>query len=161
MQDFTFNYDSGKVNAITNEMKNRILSSVKQSVNNSSVKLTNKVKSDKLSGQVLNIQSGKLKSSVSKTFEEKNNEYNAIVYTTVKYAAIHECGYKGSEYIKQHVREISQAFGKAIKNTTVTVSAHTRKVNYPERSFMRSALHESENLIYKDINDAINKGLRR
>lgn len=52
------------------------------------------------------------------------------------YAAVHNFGFKGTVNVRAHKRDIEQAFGKAIRKTTVQVSAHRRKMNMPQREFL-------------------------
>ena len=79
----------------------------------------------------------------------------------LKYGVAHEYGYSGEVTVKQHLRLLrenskfklvktarSQDFGvyRKVKGKltgeVATVRAHTRKMNIPERSFLRSALED-------------------
>jgi len=106
------------------------------------IRLTNKIKANKLTGNPLKVQTGRLRNSIHSDEVFSGNTYTTNVGTNVKYAAIHEYGFSGSQSIKTHSRTITQAFGKPIGSTTFSVSAHIRTVHMPMRSFARSALAE-------------------
>lgn len=108
------------------------------------VRLSNKIKSQKLTGNPLKVQTGLLRNSIHSTATSKNNIYTTNVGTNIRYAAIHEYGFRGSQSIRSHSRTITQAFGKPISSTTFTVSSHTRNMHMPMRSFARSALAQFE-----------------
>lgn len=154
-----FNFDTTQTQRITEKIKLNILNSVKECVIDAGPKLTNNIKNDKLSGQVLNKRTGNLKRSISNKFVPTSTGYSTIVYTDVKYAAKHEYGFRGTEFVKEHLREVSQAFGKSIQARSVRVRAFTRKVNFPERSFMRSALNDFEPTLFRQLNTYIVRGL--
>lgn len=105
------------------------------------LKLLTRVKAQKLSGQALNVRTGRLRRSITQRVEASANEISGIVGTNVDYAAIHEYGFKGPVTVKQHLRLVKQAFGRPLKSPVwSTVSTHTKNVSLPERSFLRSAL---------------------
>ena len=114
------------------------------------IKLTAHVKADKLSGQVLRNRTGRLRRSVNYRIDGRNTpQTQAAVGTNVVYARPHEYG--GPVTVKEHLRMMTQAWGRPVKDPhPVTVKSHT--VNYPLRSFLRSAL--------KDMEDEIISGLR-
>ena len=62
------------------------------------------------------------------------------VGTNVAYAAAHNFGIDQeiTQQVREHVRRITQAFGKPVKMTPVTVKAHSRKrhMHLPAREFM-------------------------
>jgi phage gpG-like protein len=125
------------------------------------VMLAAKVKSEKLSGQVLKVRTGTLRRSIhAQTFETTDSIY-ATVGTNVAYGGVHEYGWTGAQMVRAHLRQIKQAFGKAITPTTVAVASHTRKVSFPARSFLRSAFAEFEGEINNEIANAVVRGLAK
>jgi phage gpG-like protein len=116
--------------------------------------LTNKTKA-KLSGAVLTRRTGMLRRSITPAVISGGDTVTGVVSTAVKYARIHEYGFNGTESVKSHLRTIKQAFGRSIIPVTFEVAAHTRHVNMPERSFLRSTLNEME------TSGAIRKGIAR
>jgi hypothetical protein len=67
-----------------------------------------------------------------------------MVSTPVKYARPHEYGFHGTVDVREHMRTIKQAFGRPIEPGRGHGSAHSMKMNLPERSFLRSALMDME-----------------
>ena len=122
-----------------------------------SFQLQSKVQQDKLSGQVLKTKTGTLRRSISHRTHDSGNATYGVVGTNSNYGMMHEFGFKGTENIKSHLRTIKMAWGKSIKPRQVTVKAHTRKVDYPERSFLRSALKEMETQIVTEIDTTVQR----
>ncbi len=120
------------------------------------------IKNDKLSGQVLNVVSGRLRRSIFSTTTETATSVEGTVASSgdVKYARIHEYGFSGPETVRAHSRTIKQAFGRAISPKTVFVKEFSREMHMPERSFMRSALADKREEIKQGLADAIHEGTR-
>ena len=120
------------------------------------LKLTRRVKEQKLSGQVLNARTGRLRRSVTPRFEGRNTtRVTGVVGTNVSYARQHEYGFTGTASVRAHLRLVKKAFGKSISPTQVQVRAHTRNVTYPEKSFLRSALRDMKPEIMQALSSAV------
>ncbi len=98
---------------------------------------------DKLSGKVLNVQTGALRRSIQNELKEARDYIEAQVYSAgdVKYAAIHEFG----GITKPHI--ILPKAKKALKFIIGGKEIFSRMVRHkgsvmPERSYMRSSLRE-------------------
>lgn len=91
------------------------------------------VRTQKLSGQVLNRRSGKLSNHVTMQVQDQGTQISlkAGVFGGVPYARPHEYGYKGEVEVRPYER----------KDGT-HVSGHTRQVDMPERSYLRRSLLE-------------------
>ena len=152
-----------KVLAFMDGIFPRVRTAARQSITRSLFELVAEVKSQKLSGQVLRNRTGRLRRSIhASKVEDTGGEIAGTVGTNVEYAAVHEYGFSGTVTVKAHMRMITQAWGKQLKNPhQVSVSSHGRQVNLPERSFLRSALKEmSPGFIARlqtDINEALKK----
>lgn len=107
---------------------------LRQGIGRLVTQLQKNVRQNKLSGQVLNVRSGRLYRSIEQVVEEQGEKVVGIVSTAVKYAAVHEYGFKGTVNVREHMRRT--------KNGSHSVRAHTARVDLPERSFLRSALRE-------------------
>lgn len=106
----------------------------------------------KLSGEVLNVKTGRLRRSISRKIEgEGTPVVTGSVGTNVKYAPPHEFGFHDKVTIKQHMRMQTMAWGRPMEPRQVTVSSHTAAMNLPERSFLRSSLQELEPAIRAEI----------
>jgi len=124
------------------------------------LKMTGKVMG-KLSGDVLRVRTGRLRRSIHPEWDFRQGYSGATVGTNVEYAAIHEYGFSGSVQVKSFQREMTKAFGKPISPTQVTVRAHTRNINMPERSFLRSTLREMNSEIVEGLQKAVTKELNK
>jgi phage gpG-like protein len=123
-------------------------------VNRLVLKLQNKVKKDKLSGQVLKVRSDGLRGGIDQVFLRTPGAARGIVGTNLSYAAKHEYGFNGTESVKQHLRTIKKAWGREISPRDVVVRQHSRSVNMPERSFLRSSLRDMTPEIMADLEAA-------
>lgn len=112
---------------------------------------------DKLNGVVLQRRTSTLIRSITKQVIDTPVHVGGIVGTNVPYAKPHEYGFQGTVTVKEHLRTITQAFGHKIKAGSVTfnVRSHSRKVDLPERSFLRSALAEMESQIKTELAEAV------
>lgn len=65
------------------------------------------------------------------------DDHQVVIGTNKKYAALHQFGAKKGSFgtvearVREHVRRITKAFGKAIDPKDVTVKAHTGKTKLP------------------------------
>lgn len=141
--------------------KDRARDGVRKSVARLTLELLRKVKAEKLSGQVLNVQTGRLRRSITQRVTDSGSTITGIVGTNVEYARTHELGFKGVMTVKAHLREIKKAWGKPLKaKLTVPVRAHTRQVELPARSFLRSALADMEPKIRDELREALRNEMK-
>lgn len=125
-----------------------LLMALKSEIKKIAIDLTAKVKGEKLSGQVLNVRSGRLRRSINYRIEESDTGIDAKVGTNVEYGRVHEFGFKGAVNVKEHMRAGKQK-----------VRAHKRRMNLPERSFLRSSLREMQPDIESRIARAIGRAI--
>lgn len=154
--------DSVDVHIQLNEENNRVKVEVRRTITALTLKLQRMVQEDMLSGQRLNVQSGRLRGSLASKVEETGGVIEGIVSAGgahVKYAFIHEFGLSAAISIKEHLRHIKQAFGRPITPRDVLIKAHSRVVNFKERRFMRDSLDEIAKIVPKNIDKAIERGL--
>ncbi len=104
------------------------------------IALQSSVQQNKLSGQVLNVRSGALRSSIDVTVEQGGARATATVFTDLGYGAAQEYGFSGTVNVRASLRLIKEAFGRPIAGKTISVGAYSRHMDLPERSFLRSAL---------------------
>ncbi len=121
--------------------------------------LQNHVQQDKLSGQVLVVRSGALKSSINIANAQSATAITATVYTELDYAAAQEYGFSGTVNVRASLRQIRQAFGRPIAAKTIAVGPYSRRMNLPERSFLRSALSDMAPDIGAGVEDALRKAI--
>lgn len=153
---FTFEVNDREVLAHLASIPEKLRAKLRIVIYAEALALEDHVKSDKLSGQVLNVVTGRLRRSIFSRLEETEKTIEGAVASSgdVKYARIHEFGFHGTETVAAHTREIRQAFGRAISPKEVFVREHSRRVNMKERSFLRSALADRRDHIIAAIQKA-------
>lgn len=117
---------------------------------------------EKLAGEVLNERTHHLHDSVH--YELVQDDAGGIVAkvgTDVVYARFWECGFSGTETVREHLRRQSVAFGKPIVPVDVLVKQHARKVNQAPRSFLGSALAELEPQIRDRLEQAVQQAVKQ
>jgi phage gpG-like protein len=131
----------------------RLLVDLKREITRVAIDVSAHIKDRKLSGQVLKVQTGRLRRSINYKIGETGTGIEARVGTNVEYARIHEFGFSGTVNVREHMRKAKKAY---------TVKAHTRRVNLPERSFMRSSMKDMrqdiDQRIARVVGQAIAKG---
>lgn len=145
-----------------NEVNERVRAEIRRTVNTLTLKLQRTIQEDMLTGQRLNVQSGRLRGSVSSKVEEDKDWIEGTVGAggaLVPYAFAHEFGLKGAMAIKAHLRMIKKVFGQPITPRQIMIKAHSRKVDMKERRFMRDSLDEVAKIVPKNIDAAIERGL--
>jgi hypothetical protein len=137
-------------------MNERMKKELKIGMQRITTQLAAYVKDNKLSGQVLKRRTGTLSRSIKASVQATNTEVTGIVDSRDKgnaplsYAHYQEYGFQGTENVKQHLRRMNNG-------STATVRAHTRSVNHPARSFLRSSLAENQEMIARELNAAVGK----
>jgi phage gpG-like protein len=141
--------DFGKLDSDMKVAGSKVMRAVNGEVRSIAYDMVARVKGDKLSGQVLNVRTGRLRRSINARITESTTGIEAKVGTNVEYARAHEFGFKGTVTVKEHMRR-----GKRVR-------AHARNVNIPQRSFLRSTATEMRPEIDKRIARAIATGIVR
>ena len=138
------------------------------------------VKETKLTGQVLHVRTGTLRRSINQKVEDQGDSIVATVGTNVAYAHVHEYGFHGEVGVRAHVRRSARQMALARYRTNkfgerievlgsyrkagggpgeIEVRAHTRMMDMPERSFLRSTLVEFRPRIRQQIMAAVREAL--
>jgi len=126
---------------------------VKTAVDRLTIEVQSHVKDRKLSGQVLHVQTGTLRRSINRATIEQGGTVTGQVGTNVRYAAIHEYGFQGTVGVRSYVRSLPGG-GAA------TVRAHSRRMNMPVRSFLRSTLADDADHIRMTLREAAVRALK-
>lgn len=142
------------------------------------IQLSNNVKRTKLTGQVLNVRTGRLRSSINARFEDAGDEVSSTVGTAVPYGRFWELGFVGVVTVRAHVREIKSRsvmlWGEPRRRTRADaldavdhsvnavgvafVRSHQRRISEPARPFLQPALHEIRDKAIADLLRAIGGG---
>jgi len=133
-----------EVTAKLDGMGAKLRDEMKAGIGRATLKLQRMVVQSKLSGQVLKVRTGTLRRSIDQAVMDEGANVVGIVSTNVKYARVHEYGFKGTVTVRESLRTIKQAFGRPIDAKQITVKSHSRKMDLPARSFLRSALADLE-----------------
>lgn len=149
-------------------MPNKVQAALRKKVTTLAYMLEAKVKREKLSGQVLKVQTGALRASIANEVTSSGTSVQGKVFSSgdVKYAAIHEFGGTiqnpgGAPYIvtKDGAQFISKAAAAAMKTPPPVTKPFS--INMPERSFMRSSLADMKQQIIEGMTQAVREGLRK
>lgn len=149
-----------------NAMPDKVQAALRRKVTQLAIQLEAKVKGDKLSGQVLKVQTGALRASIANEVQSSGTGVTGRVFSSgdVKYAGIHEFGGTihhpgGTPYIvtKDGAQFISKAAAANMK--TPPPVTKPRDIHMPERSFMRSSLADMKQQIIDGMAAAVREGL--
>jgi hypothetical protein len=132
-----------------------INSGLVRSITQLGIDLQRNVQQDRLSGQVLRSRTGALKSSIDLRVDQSAGAIATSVFTDLRYGAAQEYGFAGTVSVKASLRRIREAFGRPIAEKTISVRAYDRRMDLPERSFLRSALED----MTPTIREAVQAGL--
>jgi hypothetical protein len=119
------------------------------------IELQRDVQQDKLSGQVLRSRTGSLKSSIDFGIDQSGGSITASVFSDRRYAGAQEYGFAGTVTITVSLRRIREAFARPIAEKTISVRAYDRRMDLPERSFLRSALNDMTPAIRDAVETAL------
>ena len=140
-----------KVLARLRAMPADINSGLVRAITKLTIDLQRNIQQTKLAGEVLAVRSGSLKSSIDVRMDERPTGISATVFSDSDYAHAHEFGFTGTVNVKASLRRITEAFGRSISTKTIDVRAHSRAMDLPERSFLRSALEEISPALRNDV----------
>ena len=123
------------------------------------IQLQSNVRQDKLSGQVLSDRTGALQSSIDLQIEQSAGKIAATVFTDAEYARAQEYGFSSTVNVRASLRRIREAFGRPIAEKTISVRAYSRRMDLPERSFLRSALEDIAPQIQSEVEGALREAI--
>jgi phage gpG-like protein len=124
-----------------NRASDQAREAVRIGIGRTTLQLLTAVKEDKLSGQVLQVRTGRLRRSINQRVDVSGGSVVGTVGTNVSYGKTHELGLT----IKAHLVEAKKAKalrfqlgGKTMFRKSVMIPA----VKMPKRSFLMSALQD-------------------
>lgn len=127
------------------------------------LRLENYIKTQKLNGQVLNRISGRLARSIANKVTASTHEIMARVFSSgdVKYAGIHEFGGKTSPHIIEPKKASVLAFAGADGGMVFARRVNHPGSKMPERSYMRSSLHDMSTEISMGMKTAVVRTIQK
>jgi phage gpG-like protein len=138
-----------------------VASGIARAISQLGIDLQRRIQEDELSGQILAARSDSLKSSIDLEIDQSGDEVSATVSSDSVYAHVHEYGFSGTLNVRASLRRITEAFGRPISQKTINVRAYRRRMELPERSFMRSALEDMDPAIRDEVEAALGEALMR
>lgn len=140
------------------EWNGRIQAETERSMGFIVLRLQKQIRTHKLLGQVLNRRSGNLRDNILRDVATDGSRVTGTVGIgkDAPYGKLHEFGFAGTQSVAAHIRRQKAAWGRRLKTPLdVHVSAHTRRISLPQRSFMRTAFAELQPLIAEEIAAAL------
>lgn len=144
----------------------RVRGSVEDAMLRISVDLSNRVKRDKLTGQLLRVRTGTLRASIDYRVVKNSDSVTGVVGSRtnaaapLKYAPIHEDGFDGTVTVREHLRMMTTAFGRPVKNPRqIKVGAHEAQRHVKAKHYLKSTLTENRERYLDMISKAVAKGL--
>lgn len=131
----------------------RLREEMRRGIGRAALMVARHSKQNKLSGQVLNVKTGRLRRSINTRMVESGDVIAGRVGTNVAYAKAHEFGWRGTVTVREHLRKTKSGF-------SATVRAHSRQVILPERSFLRSALADMKPEIQREFESAVRRAIK-
>jgi hypothetical protein len=127
-------------------------------------RLQSLVKGAKLSGQVLHVRTGHLRASIGAQVSDTTDTVTGTVGIptgpTLGYGRAHEFGFEDVVTVREHLRQVKQAFGRPIAAVSATVRSHQRTLHLPERSFLRSAFRENRDAVVAVLQGELQEAVR-
>ena len=163
----TVQVDDTAVRTWLSNMPEKVHEKLRNAVDKIAILLQNKVRNDKLAGQVLKYHTHNLQQSIQRDIEDNASRVMGSVFSNeslAPYAAIHEFGgsinhpggtayFIGKDKMAVFVsNKIANAYGNWART-----KAHI--INMPERSFLRSSLDDMKETIVSDLKEAVKEGM--
>jgi phage gpG-like protein len=145
----------GEVLARLRAIPDAVNNGIARAITKLGIDLQSKVQQDALSGQVLAVRSGALKSSIDLRIDQSATAIAATIFSGSAYASAHEFGFAGTVDVRASLRNIKEAFGRPISERTIQVRAYRRRMDLPERSFLRWAMEEMAPAIRDGVEAAL------
>jgi phage gpG-like protein len=117
------------------------------------IRLQSRVK-EKLSDDVLHVRTGKLRRSITRKIVDAADDIKGIVGTKTVYARIQEYGGQTAPHDIYPRNALALRFMGRDGNFIFAKVVHHPGSHIPARSFLRTALHEMEPMIRRDIERA-------
>lgn len=158
----------GEVRAALGALPKDRIARVRRAVRAEGIGLASYIKKQKLSGQVLNVQTGRLRGSINDQYAETGSSASSQVGTGVSYARPWELGFVGFVTVRAHLRAVKSrstfrtertAEGKRrrvkLSEGIAFVREHQRFVHMMPRPFLAPALAERRAAILAKLEAAV------
>lgn len=124
---------------------------------------TARLAKEKVSGPVLKNRTGTLRRKIHGEVTTDAGKTQVVGHVGLKlaYAAAHEYGFDGVVTVREHLRTVTQAFGRPISPVEVMVRSHDAHLRIPERSYLRSSLRDRRQTIVDELRGAVASAVHR
>jgi len=139
------------------EFKGKAREAFRIGIARATLRLLTKVKAEKLSGQLLNVRTGRLRRSINQRVVVSGSSVTGTVGTNVEYAAIHELGGTIKAQLIEAKKAKSLRFELANGKVMFRKSVQRPEIKMPARSFLLSALKDlhREHVVEDEIRKAL------
>ena len=145
----------------------RVRARVDEAMHRVVIDLQGKVVRDKLSGQLLKRRTGTLAASIQFRVVKTADSVTGITGSRVnegaplKYAGPLEDGFEGPVTVREHLRMMTTAFGKPVKDPRkITVGAHTANRKIKAYHYLKSTLAENRDQYLQQLGQAVSNGVQ-
>jgi hypothetical protein len=145
----------------------RVRESVEQTMQRVVIDLQSRVVKNKLSGQLLKRRTGTLAASIQFRVAKTSDSVTGVVGSRInearplKYAGPLEDGFDGTVTVREHLRMMTTAWGKPVKNPRqISVRAHAAQRHIKAYHYLKSTLAENRERYLGMISRAVSRGLK-
>jgi hypothetical protein len=153
------------VTARLSGLPDNVRASLTRAMNRITIDLQGYVVRNKLSGQLLKRRTGTLAASIQHRVVSSANGVTGVVGSRInegsplKYAYPLENGFEGDVPVKEHLRQMTTAFGRVVKEPRkITVHAHSRHVKTKAYKYLASSLAARRDDYLEQLRRAVAEG---
>lgn len=154
-----------KVIANLSGLPDRVRASLTTAMKSITIDLQGYVVKNKLSGQLLKRRTGTLAASIQQRVASSSAGVTGVVGSRIneaaplKYAYPLENGFDGDVPVREHLRMMTQAFGREVKEPRkITVRAHTAHRHVKAYKYLASSLAERRDSYIDQLRQAVARG---
>lgn len=157
-----------EVVAHLSDLPTNVRESLTAAMNRITIDLQGYVVRNKLSGQLLKRRTGTLAASMQHRVVSNADGVTGVVGSRInegaplKYAKPLEDGFDGEVSVREHLRQMTTAFGKAVKEPRkIMVRAHTAHRHVKAYKYLASSLAENRDSYIAQLRRAVSDGVKK
>ena len=125
------------------------------------IELQRKIQEYQLTNQTPVARSGSLKLGTSLQIDQSEDRIAATVSSDSENSHAHKSGFPGAVDVRAKLRRAKKALGRPAPRKASKMRSHSRRIDVPERSFLRSALEDMDPAIRDEVEAALREALTR
>lgn len=133
-------FEESAIKGIIKNNKNEFRRAKRDMLTKVGERVANNIKRNQLSGQALQVKSGKLRKSIYSKLEGEDKVY---IRSDVYYAAIHDQGGSGFYQVPIRTERRDTVFKKKVNMYTRTVRAHPKRVVAKKKNFVNTEIRRA------------------